>query len=128
VWFVYFVVETMSRSKPKLARYFLIAASLLAVAGIVFLVIKPQPLYPSDFLVGCQPIPINISEQERDVVAKFELKDNRIDEILVWYRNHGFNIATDSSSTNGYGPHGISFSIHAENQMCVLVVSEWKDF
>jgi hypothetical protein len=118
----------MLQRKTKLARYFLIAATLLAVAGIVFVVIKPQPIYPSDLLVGCQPVPLNKSEQEHDVVAKFELKDNRIDEILVWYRNHGFNIATDSSSTNGYGPHGISFSIHAENQICVLVVSEWKDF
>ena len=129
MWFVYFVVEKMPQRKTKLPACLLIVVFLLAVAGgILLLVNEPPQFYPRDLLAGCQTIPFNKSDKEHDAVAKFELNENKVGEIIAWYKKNGFNLATDSSVTNGTGQDGISFSIYRENQVRVLVVCQWKDF
>ena len=72
-------------------------------------------------------LPISASEQSLGVIAKIEFNKAQVNDILDWYGKRGFKMVADSSQTNGYGPHGVSFSICSTNQAMMLVITQWKD-
>jgi hypothetical protein len=117
----------------RVFKYWLfIAMAACVIASLLFFVpggnIRTGPKKLFDKGIS---LPISAFEASNDVIAKIEFKNsqvNQIDEIVEWYKKRRFNIVTDNSETNGFGPNGISFVIRSTNQATVLVIKEWKDF
>jgi hypothetical protein len=108
--------------------WWIVAIFVAIVTALVWHNYAFAEYYPHKLLDGCPQLPISESEQARGVVAKFEIKGDQVSDLLEWYRSRGFSTAADSTQTNGYGPHGLSFVMSVTNRVLTLVVTQWKDF
>ena len=124
----------ISKGMPSLSRisvaHLWVGVILLALFGsfLWWVLNESQVAYPSKMLDNCPKLAVSVADESNNVVAKFEINQAKVSNVLKWYKGHGFTIAVDNSQTNGYGLHGLSFVIYGTNQTLMLVVSQWKDF